>query len=95
MEKIINNTPYNTADLVAISTWTTATSAETLYFSDCGHYLLHCIGEDAQMSNKYGSKIFSQEDLILLAEEDVIGWMKVHAPDTYTQLFSEDREKTA
>ena len=89
MEKIINQTPYNTFDLEKIASWECARIEETLYFADNGNFLLHCIGEDAAMKNSYGNQSFTNEDLFILEEEDVLGWMKVHAPDAFAELCEE------
>jgi len=89
MEKIINQTAFDTANMEKIAGWESNGTQETLYFSHCGQYLLHCISSNAIMENQYGTKTISNEDLIILENEDALGWMQVHAPDKYTQLFGD------
>lgn len=89
MEKILNNTLYSTDALKSLSTWMSADfkSTETLYFSDDSLYLLHCKGNAAVLTNEYGTASFGREDLLILAEEDVVGWLDVHAPELLERLF--------
>jgi len=91
MEKIIGNRLYNTNDLTLIAQWETQdrSQSETMYFSEEGGYLLHCEGANAVFSNEYGTNSFSQEDLLILEEDDVYGWLEVHAPRQYEKLFAE------
>ena len=92
MEKIIDQTPYNTSDLTLLAEWSSQNDAitETLYFADNGNYLLHCIGLDAKMANGYGTTSLANEDLIILCEDVIYGWLQVHAPAAFIELFGED-----
>ncbi len=91
MEKLIDQIPYNTADFIEIASWDSLQISETLYFADNGEFLLHCIGTAAEMTNSYGTKSFANEDLIILEEDDVRGWLKVHAEKSYDELFGEEQ----
>lgn len=94
MEKIINNSLYNTDAMEKIASWKSPREEvkECLYFSDNNLYLLHCEGNGAILSNGYGTESFGNQDLIVLEEEDVIGWMEVHAPECLEALYSQDEE---
>jgi len=91
MEKIIGNQLYNTNDLTLIAQWETQdrSQTETMYFTEEGDYLLHCAGASAVFKNEYGTSSFGQEDLIILEDDDVYGWLEVHAPRQYEELFAE------
>jgi len=91
MEKLINQVPYNTSDLTSIASWQHESGEiqETLYFADNGSYLLHCLGSMAQMQNAYGTQSYANEDLIVLSEEDVCGWLIVHAPAVHAEIFED------
>jgi len=90
MEKLIDQTPYNTADFAKIASWSSSEVSETLYFADNGNYLLYCVGNDATMTNVYGTETYTNEDLIILPEEDVYGWLKVHAEEVFEELFGDE-----
>lgn len=89
MEKIINNFLYATQSMERIATWKDkhSDSREILYFSEIGRYALHCVGDKSVYSNAYGQKSYGREDLILLDEDDVVGWLDVHAPQLLHALF--------
>lgn len=90
MEKIISSHIYSTGDMKRVASFTSQDNSceETLYFSADSQYLLHCKGKQTQFKNSYGTKSFNLEDLIILDEEDVIGWLDVHAPTELEALYS-------
>ncbi len=91
MEKLINGKVYNTENLVRVSFWECQKEGvkETLFFSNENVYLLHCEGASAGYTNSYGSKTFNCEDLMILDEEDVFGWLNVHDVETLNELMSD------
>lgn len=90
MEKIISSRIYSTDDMKRIASYMSQDNSceETLYFSADSQFFLHCKGVEAQFENNYGTKSFSLEDLLILEEEDTIGWLGVHAPKKLENLYS-------
>ena len=88
----MSNRIYDTNAMKVIASWENKKEQtnETLYFAENGKYLLHCTGNMAKFKNEYGSVGFSNEDLILLQEEDVIGWLDVHSPESLNALYPKE-----
>lgn len=90
MVKINKNEILNVKDDTQLAVWECGESdvSESLYVSHELTYYLHVVGSAAIFRSEYGEKTHGNEDLIVLDEEDVFGWLATHAPDVFEELTS-------